>query len=162
MASFEVDERYDVVFAVASTFFLLITQARQIDCLRSSAQALSSSGRLVLETAVPGTVALPLDARQMLVREVGSAHVKVSVIEHDQLAQTLRSQEIRWQDDGTHRMLPMIRRYAHLAELDLMAAVAGLHLVGRYAGWDLHGPYTAGQPRQVSVYQPGSAPAQDR
>ena len=153
MASYETPRSYDVVYVIASTFFLLLTQERQFDCLASSARALAPAGQLVVETAVPGTSALSLDLRQNIVREVGPAHLKMSVIDHDPLTQTLFSQEVRWQADGECRMLPMVRRYVHLPELDLMARTAGLHLAGRYSGWDLHRPYQVGQPHQVSLYQ---------
>jgi SAM-dependent methyltransferase len=158
MADFETAERFDVVYVVASTFFLLLTQERQIACLSNSARALAPGGCLVLESSVPGTSALPLGRQQNVVREVGPAHLKMSIIEHDPLTQIMFSQEIRWQADGQYRMLPMRRRYVHLAELDLMAQIVGLNLTGRYCGWDLQQPYSAGEPRQVSLYRRGSKP----
>ncbi|MGI5196599.1 class I SAM-dependent DNA methyltransferase [Streptomyces sp. CA-288835] len=149
MADFEVPEPYPLIYVVAGTFYLLTTPERQISCLLSCARSLTTDGRLVIEAAVPGTSALPLDSR-VFTRAVGPDYAKLSIVAHEPISQTLRSQEVRLDAMGL-RMLPVTRRYTHLSELDLMARAAGLHLEARYAGWDLT-PYTAGQPRHVSVY----------
>ncbi|MER6121758.1 methyltransferase domain-containing protein [Streptomyces sp. NPDC001795] len=149
MAAFGVPDRYPLIYVVAGTFYLLTTRERQMSCLRCCAQALSDGGRLVIEAAVPGSSALPLESG-VFVRSVGQDHAKVSVVAHDPVTQTLRSQEVRLHGEGL-RLRPVTRRYTHLSELDLMASVAGLRLEARYSGWTLD-PYAAHQPRHISVY----------
>ncbi|MEU6379291.1 class I SAM-dependent methyltransferase [Streptomyces sp. NPDC046909] len=149
MAVFEVPGPFALIYVVSSTFYLLTTPERQISCLQSCSRALSADGRLVIEAAVPGTIALPLE-KGVYVRAVEPEYVKLSVIAHDPVTQTLRSQEIRLDEAGLH-FLPVTRRYTHLSELDLMARTAGLCLEARYEGWNL-APFRAGSPRHVSVY----------
>lgn len=149
MAAFEVPYPFALIYVVSSTFYLLTTPERQISCLQSCSRALSADGRLVIEAAVPGTSALPLE-EGLYVRTVEPGYAKLSVVAHDPVTQTLRSQEIRLDETGLH-MLPVTRRYIHLSELDLMAQAAGLRLEARYEGWNL-APYQAGGPRHVSVY----------
>lgn len=64
----------------------------------------------------------------------------------------MRSQEIRLQADGHWRMLPSAKRYVSLAELDLMAQLAGLHLHARYSDWDQRLSTPASR-RHISVYK---------
>ncbi|MDT7846991.1 class I SAM-dependent methyltransferase [Streptomyces justiciae] len=149
MAAFEAPCPVALIYIVSSTFYLLTTPERQISCLQSCSRALRADGRLVIEAAVPGTSALPLE-EGLYVRAVEPGYAKLSVVAHDPVAQTLRSQEIRLDETGL-RMLPVTRRYTHLSELDLMAQAAGLRREARYEGWSL-APYRAGCPRHVSVY----------
>ena len=78
-----------------------------------------------------------------------SAIIEVSV--HDRVRQRVTTQMITLDGQGTH-LRPVAIRYTYPAELDLMAASAGLRLAGRYAGWDRR-PFTSASDGHVSVYQ---------
>ncbi|MFF3909793.1 hypothetical protein ACFYZJ_28320 [Streptomyces sp. NPDC001848] len=117
--------------------------------LHCCARALSDGGRLVIEAAVPGSSALPLESG-IFVRAVGQDYAKVSVVAHDPVTQALRSQEVQLDAEGM-RLRHVTRRYTHLPELDLMASVTELRLEARPSGWTL-APYPAHQPRHIDVY----------
>lgn len=153
MANFQVPEPVKLVYAAASTFFLLTSQQAQVACFRSAAMALSLGGRLVIEAGLPSTVI----ADQVCVRHIDDDHVRLSAQVHDPVTQQVMSQEIRLQADGRWRMLPTLRRYASPAELDLVAQLAGLCLDRRYGGWDWS-PFTGGSTRHVSVYEQAESP----
>ena len=149
MADFQLPAQHGVVYVVASTFLLLTTAARQASCVASAARALASDGLLVIEASLPTTVIA--GDRGIVVRHVAEDHLRLTVQTHDPVAQLVRSQEIRLQSDGRWRMLPSAKRYLSLAELDLMAQLAGLRLHARYSDWD-ESPLTAASRRHVSVY----------
>lgn len=149
MADFQLPTRYSVVFVVASTFLLLTSAARQASCIASAASVLSPDGLLVIEASLPATV-IAADCG-VVVRHVDEDHLRLTVQTHDPVTQLVRSQEIRLQADGHWRMLPSARRYVSLAEIDLMAQLAGLYLHARYADW-AQNPLTTASRRQVSIY----------
>jgi hypothetical protein len=51
-------------------------------------------------------------------------------------------------------LLPVKLRYAWPSELDLMARLAGLRLLARYANWERQ-PFIDSSPGHVSVYTSG-------
>ena len=149
MADFQLPAQHSVVYVVASTFLLLTTATRQASCVASAARALTPEGILVIEASMPATVIA--GDRGIVVRHVAQDHLRLTVQTHDPAAQLVRSQEIRLQSDGRWRMLPSAKRYVSLAELDIMAQLAGLRLHARYNDWD-ESPLTAASRRHISVY----------
>jgi len=69
---------------------------------------------------------------------------------YDVVTQRLSGQHYFF-EDGAFQPSPIELRYAWPAELDLMARVAGMRLVHRWAGWRRE-PFTALSPSHVSVY----------
>ena len=142
---------YGLVFVAFNTFFSLLTQQRQIDCFRNVAQALEPGGQFVLECFVPD-VARFRDGNQT-VRVVGfeETRVRLNASVHDSVAQTVSTQVVMFAEDGSW-VRPVSLRYAWPAELDLMANIAGLELVERWAGWSRE-PFTAKATQHISVYK---------
>ena len=75
--------------------------------------------------------------------------------EWDALTQQFWSHHYQREPDGRYRRTSAPFRYAWPAELDLMARMAGLQLVERWADWD-RSEFTASSRRHVSVWQTAS------
>ena len=150
MAQVPVSGRFGLVYLVFNTLFGLLSQARQAECFASVARVLDPAGIFVIECFVPDLTRFDHDQRvQARAVTEDSAIIEVSV--HDRVHQRVTTQMITLDGQGTH-LRPVAIRYSHPAELDLMAASAGLRLAGRYADWDRR-PFTSASDGHVSVYQ---------
>ncbi|BDT39542.1 class I SAM-dependent DNA methyltransferase [Streptomyces yaizuensis] len=148
MTRIGLDRHFALVFVVASTLFTLTTQQGQVACFRAAAGHLRQGGVFIVEAEVP---AWHPGARQAVsVHEVGDGHAQWSAMLHDPVTQVVRAQEIRADHNGA-RLLPLVTRYAWPGELDLMAQLAGMHLVLRHGDWE-GGSFNAGSRRHLSVY----------
>jgi len=84
------------------------------------------------------------------------------VDEYDVVNQLLTSRHYNVEADGSGRLFVTPQRYVWPAELDLMARLAGMRPVGRWAGWTKE-PFTAESTSHVSVWQKvGSSPPDAR
>jgi SAM-dependent methyltransferase len=149
MRSVHLDDRFDVVLVAFSTLFLLPDQESQVDCLASAAYHLAPGGRVVIEAFVPDHTRWAGGKRLALSRWEGEG-IEIEAARHDRAAQVI---EVRYValGDGDVRVRPLRLRYAWPAEIDLMARLAGLGLVDRWADW-LGTPFGAASSGQVSVY----------
>jgi hypothetical protein len=84
-------------------------------------------------------------------RHLSADEVVLSVSRRDRAAQTVTGQHVHITEAGI-RLRPWHLRYATPAQLDDLAASAGLSLVSRSSGW--HGePFTDDSGAHVSVYR---------
>jgi SAM-dependent methyltransferase len=143
----QTDQAFGLVFIAVNTFFLLTTADAQQRCLRRVRAELAPGGLFVLEAFVP-TVDQPTNLVEA--RTVAVDHVVLTATRHDPVEQTVTSQYIELSESGI-RMRPLVIRYAPVAELDAMAATAGLELVERWADWK-GTPFTENANLHVSVY----------
>lgn len=156
MADPAVDGRFGLITMLYNTIAALLEQELQIKCVASAASRLEDDGFFVVEAKVPvwavsGRTMInltPFDEEQLRT-------LSFEVISHDHLSQFLRYRHVYLADDGV-KILPSVHRYVHLAELDLMARLAGLKLVGRYGDWE-RGPLHPNSVRHISVYRPAAA-----
>lgn len=154
MASFDLGSKFRLIYIVASSFFLLPTQALQVACFQSAARNLAEDGVFVVEAAMPLASGLAGPREQMIVREISEEHLKFSAFLHDPSTQTVRAQEARFGGPPQEwRLLPNTMRYAYPSELDLMAQLAGLTLLSRWADWSGN-PLRPTSTHHVSVYTP--------
>ncbi len=151
---FSFEERFRLVYVVFNTFFGLQTQEDQITCLRAVARHLTDDGVFVIEAFVPDPSRFDRGQRVSAI-EVNTDEVRLEVTKHDPVAQQTVSQHVMIREDGV-RLIPVRIRYAHVAELDLMARVAGLRLRERWAGWDRE-PFSISSQNHVSVYEPAAS-----
>jgi SAM-dependent methyltransferase len=149
MATTRVPGEFTVVYLVWNTIGNLRTQEEQVECFRNAARHLAPKGRFVIELGVPqlrrlppGQVAVPFD--------VGARHVGFDT--YDLATQQGTSHHYTRGTDGTIRYGVHNFRYIWPAECDLMARLAGLELVERYADWD-RSPFTPDSESHVSVWQ---------
>ncbi|WP_062218170.1 bifunctional 2-polyprenyl-6-hydroxyphenol methylase/3-demethylubiquinol 3-O-methyltransferase UbiG [Streptomyces sp. NBRC 109706] len=140
---------FDLVYALRSTFYFLVSQEAQLTCLRNVSALLRPGGHLVLELGAPPYRRMNerqyVDALQVEVEEAA-----FFLTLHDPIAQRIDRQMIVMGESRT-RLQPIRFRYIWPSELDLMAALAGLTTVSRQAGW-AGGEFT-GTGRHVSVFR---------
>ena len=153
MATTVVPGEFSLVFLPWNSLSNLRTQQEQVECFRNAARHLRPGGYFVVELfvpplrmLVPGQVAVPFD--------VSEAHTGFDTF--DVVAQTCISHHYTKGDDGTIRYGAGHFRYVWPAECDLMAQLAGMSLIDRYADWD-QSPFTAESAKHVSVWRKGSA-----
>jgi SAM-dependent methyltransferase len=141
---------FGVVVAAFNTFFLLPTAAAQAACLRSVASVLADGGVVALECFVPADPPSSVE-RVVEPRSVAVDHVVLTVTEHDPAAQTVRGQHVELRESGV-RLRPWLVRYATTAQLDELAAGAGLRPRHRWGGWDRR-PFGDEDAMHVSIYE---------
>ena len=148
MASATLDGHFSLVFLVFNTICNLDTQDQQIACFKNAADHLHAGGHFVIETFVPPIQCLPL-GESLLAFAAGSDHWGTDEI--DIASQSMTSHHI-WvrSEEIVRRSIPF--RYVWPSELDLMAKLAGMELVGRWEDWEKK-PFTSVSKRHVSVWR---------
>ncbi len=139
--------RFSLAFVAYNTFFNLTSEDAQRRCLRGVRASLRPGGRFVLEAFVPAPDA---PTSSVGVRTVALDHVVLEVTRHDRAAQAVVGQHVELREEGT-RLRPWMIRYATPAQLDAMAADAGLVLDARWSDWR-RTPFTDDSSTHVSVY----------
>jgi hypothetical protein len=142
--------RFDVVFCAYNTFFNLDSPPAQRSCLDWVAGALAPGGRLGIEAFVP------LDGDRtpdgpVSVRSIEPDRVVLSVARRDPDRQTVTGQFVDLTEAGGVRLRPYRIRYLFPAQLDALAAEAGLVRLQRWADWSGR-PFTDDSANHVSVY----------
>jgi SAM-dependent methyltransferase len=153
MATTSAGEGFSLVYLVFNTLGNLLTQERQLECVRNAARHLAPGGCFVLELTVPQLRSLPPGhGGTVEVSEPG--YLLVDTI--DPLAQQLVSHHVRFDPavDGARgaRIGRTPQRYVWPSELDLMARLAGLTLESRWGDWD-RSAFTADSRSHISVYR---------
>lgn len=141
--------RFDVVYAVYSTIFMLLTQDAQVECFARVADHLAPGGVFVVEAFVPDQKRWSL-GQATWTKRVRPEEVILATHQNDPVTQRIVGQDIHISAQGIE-LYPSQSRYAPPAELDLMARLAGLRLRERWSGWRRE-PFTAGSGKHVSVY----------
>ena len=140
---------FDVVLVAYNTLFNLESAARQAACFVAAAERLAPGGAVVVEAFVPEDP--PREGSTIDVRSMTAAEVVLSISTHDPVGQRAQGHFVHLADGAAVRLRPWAIRYAPPAELDAMAAGAGLSLRERWE--DFHRcPFTVDSPRHVSVY----------
>jgi len=144
------DGPFGLVFVAYNTLFSLLTPERQQGCFHAVAARLVDGGVFAVEAFVPE--AHPDTASSVSVRSVTADRVVLSVSTTDALGQTAEGQYIDITEAGGVRLRPWSIRWATPAQLDEMAALAGLHLTDRWSDFD-RTPFGSDSSRHVSVYR---------
>jgi SAM-dependent methyltransferase len=148
MTTARVPGEFSLVYLVYNTITNLITQDEQVACFENAARHLRAGGRFVVEVFVPILQKLPVGERFHVFAEEPGYH---AFDEYDVVNQVEWSHHLRLREDGTYRRFSAPYRYVWPAELDLMARIAGLRLVERWADWQ-RAPFTAESEQHVSVW----------
>ncbi|HZU71733.1 MAG TPA: class I SAM-dependent methyltransferase [Acidimicrobiales bacterium] len=149
-AAIDLASTFALVYVVFNTFFSLLTQPAQCQCVAAVGRHLRPGGRFVIEAFVPD-LAIFDRGQRVTVNAIDLDEVDMSVTRHDRAGQTVATQHIYLGPDRVE-LVPTVLRYAYPAELDLMAAMAGLELEWRWAGWD-RAPFLGDSGGHVSVYR---------
>lgn len=149
-AEVRLDTRFSLVALIANTIYALPDQDTQVRCFANAARHLRTGGRFVVEAWIPRLA--PGSKATVEPRKLSGGHIGLVVAEHDAPHQLLRTTQIVLGGSVGARVFPVVHRYAHPAELDLMAQLAGMRLEARWADWH-RSPLTADSEHHVSVYR---------
>ena len=149
-AEVPVDGKFALVYVVFNTFFMLGSQEEQVQCFRNVAEHLAPGGCFVIEAFVPDVTRFS-GGQVNWATKVTPEDVLLDVGKHDAVAQTVVSQKIVI-TEGNVRLYPAQIRYAYVAELDLMARLAGLRLRERWNNWKRE-PFTSESGKHISIYE---------
>jgi SAM-dependent methyltransferase len=127
-ATAKVGRTFTLVYLVYNTITNLTSQDEQVACFQNVADHLESGGHFVIEVFVPTLQRLP-PGETVRAFDVSPTHLAFD--EYDIATQTLYSHHY-WVDQETVKTFSAPYRYVWAAELDLMARIAGLHLVERW------------------------------
>ena len=146
---------FSAVALVFNTVFALPSQGAQIAVFGNAARHLRVGGVFVVEAWVPDLGAFR-DGRAVRLQEVGDGTVLLEVAEIFPAEQRMRTNKIRLGGTTGVRVWPAHHRYAWPAELDLMARLAGMTLVYRWADWE-RAAFGDASRAHISVWQKVSA-----
>ncbi len=149
-ATTKVGRTFNLVYVVYNTITNLTTQEEQVACFQNAADHLEAGGHFVIEVFVPILQRLPPGET---VRAFQVSETDLAFDEYDVATQTLYSRYYRV-DQGKLRVSSTPFRYVWAAELDLMARIAGLHLVERWGTWRKD-PFTSDSIAHISVWRKG-------
>ena len=150
MSSVQMGQRYGLVYLVFNTIFNLLTVDGQIECFANAARHLSDEGVFVVETALPHTWMPSGKSDYVHAEQVNLDSVMFDVARYDPVTQHLIENHVRISAQGIS-MQPIVCRLITPGEMDLMARMAGLKLVHRFANWQKT-PFDAQSTAHVSVY----------
>ncbi|HEX6700320.1 MAG TPA: class I SAM-dependent methyltransferase [Gaiellaceae bacterium] len=148
IADVPVDGRFSLVFAAFHTLLFLTTQEEQVRCFRNVAERLEAGGAFVVEAWIPHHASMNDYVR---VTSIGLHEVQLQAMLYDPVTQLGMTHDIVV-DEGGVKTYPYLVRSIWPAELDLMAQLAGLRLVERWASW-LRQPLEQDSRYQISVYR---------
>ncbi|QXC63123.1 class I SAM-dependent methyltransferase [Aquihabitans sp. G128] len=126
-------QRFGLAFVAYNTLFNLIGPGAQQRCFGAVAAALEPAGRFVVEVFVPDPEAGPGDA--VAPRRVTADRVVLSVSRNDPSSQEVLGQYVDITEAGI-KLRPWHIRWATPAQLDAMAAAAGLVVEQRWSDWE--------------------------
>ena len=144
------DQRYGLVYIVFNTIFNLLTAEDQISCFENAARHLAADGHFVVEAALPHAWNEPGKSDYVHAEHVGKDIVGLDVARYDPVTQLLEENHVRLTASGIE-LSPIVCRLITPGEMDLMARIAGLRLVDRFANWQ-RSAFDARSSAHVSVY----------
>lgn len=143
------DGAYSLIYVVFNTFYALLSQTEQTRCFTNVARRLSRGGVFVIEAFVPDLTRFTR-SQNLSVIKLDTGHAHIDATQLDLAAQTLTSQHIMLGEQGA-KFYPVKLRYAWPSELDLMAQLAGMKLLYRWASWQ-RDPFGSASRSHVSVF----------
>jgi SAM-dependent methyltransferase len=147
-ASARLEGTFQLAYLVFNTIMNLTTQDVQVACFQNAAAHLAPGGAFVVEVLVPELRSLPPGQR---LRDFYVSDRHWGLDEYDVVGQRQWSHRFRFDEGGVrHASTPF--RYVWPAELDLMARLAGMTPVSRWANWRRE-PFTAESRSHVSVWR---------
>lgn len=141
---------FSLVALVTNTVYALPDQEAQVRCFANAAAHLRPGGRFVVEAWIPKFG--PEPGPTLTPRRLAPGHFGLVMAENDPVNQLLSTTQVVLGGSAGVRVFPVVHRYAHPAELDLMARLAGLELEHRWSDWR-RTAVTATSTDHVSVYR---------
>lgn len=150
------NRQYRLVYLVYNTIFNLLTAEDQIRCFENAARHLTSDGYFIVETAVPHAWIASGKSDYVHAENVGATEVVFDVARYDPVTQLLEENHVRLTENGI-AMKPIVCRLITHGEMDLMARIAGLRLIDRFANWQ-RSAFDSNSTAHISVYGLDKAP----
>jgi SAM-dependent methyltransferase len=149
-SSFSLDRHFRLIYVLFNTFFALLEQEAQVNCMKSVAAHLEPGGVFLIEAFVPD---LSRYVRRQAVSaiEVDIDSVKLDLAMLDRARQQITIQHLDLSEAGI-KLYPVQLRYVYPSELDLMARLAGLSLRSRWGDWD-QSAFNSDSTKHISVYE---------
>jgi len=147
---FRLAEKFQLIYVVFNTIFLLTKQEAQVDCFRNVAAHLSDDGCFLIEAFVPNLNRFQ-GGQVNWASKVTDDVVELDVGQHNAATQIVTAQKVVL-TEGNVRLYPIQIRYAWPSELDLMAQLAGLRLRERWSSWQ-RTPFEADSEKHISLYE---------
>lgn len=144
------NHQYPLVYLVFNTIFNLLTADDQIRCFENAARHLTPNGYFIVETALPHAWISPDKSDYVHTEYIGQATVGLDVARYDPVTQLLEENHIRFTTQGI-TMSPIVCRLITPGEMDLMARIAGMRLVQRFANWQ-RSPFDINSKAHISIY----------
>jgi SAM-dependent methyltransferase len=134
MSTTATNKQYGLVYLVFNSIFNLLTVDDQVRCFQNAAHHLSHDGFFVVETALPHAWISPDRSDYVHAEQVDIDSVTLDVALYDPITQLLEENHVHLTTNGI-QMSPMVARLITPGEMDLMARIAGMRLIQRYANW---------------------------
>ena len=150
MCSATTNQHYSLVYLVFNTIFNLLTADDQIRCFENAARHLTKDGFFVVETALPHAWISPDKPDYVHAEHVGKEIVGLDVARYDPVTQLLEENHIEFTAQGIS-MSPIVCRLITPGEMDLMARIAGMHLIQRFANWQ-RSTFDINSKMHISIY----------
>jgi SAM-dependent methyltransferase len=150
MSAATTGSQYGLVYLVYNTIFNLLTADDQIRCFQNAARHLVAGGHFVVETAVPHAWIAPGKSEYVQAEHVGMDTVVLDVARYDAVTQLLEESHVILTAGGI-TLRPIVCRLITPGEMDLMARIAGLRLLERFANWE-RSVFDADSKAHISVY----------
>lgn len=141
---------YQLVYIIANAISCLLYQDEQIACFQNASRHLRPGGQLVISLWVPQLRELPLGQTLVAGAVTGTSWI---IDSYDIVNQHVVSHHFTIEDGGAINGSRGTRhRYIWPSDMDVMAKMAGLELVNRFAGWN-RTPFTADSKTCISVWR---------
>ena len=150
MSTATTNQRYGLVYLVYNTIFNLLTVDDQIRCFQNAAHHLAPDGYFVVETALPHAWIPPGSSDYVHAENINTDTVALDVARYDPTTQLLEENHILLTTHGI-TMSPIVCRLITPGEMDLMARIAGMRLIHRFANWQ-QSAFDIHSKAHVSVY----------
>ncbi len=145
----KVNRSFRLVYLVFNTIMNLTTQEEQVDCFKNAAAHLEPGGYFVIEVSVPDLRRLPPGERM---RVFNISQSRFGFDEYQDFTRQIVYSHHYWEESGKLRTFSAPFRFVWPSELDLMAQLANLTLVERWAGWTRQ-PFTDESRSHISVWK---------
>jgi len=123
---------FDVVLIGFNTLFNLESHARQQECLRKCANALTDGGVVVVEGLAPPSQPDGATVDDVSVKSMTATNVVLSISRHHSADQLVEGQFVEFTEEHGVRLRPWSIRYSSVEQLDEMATASGLSVLARF------------------------------
>lgn len=135
---------YELIYAISDVFSLLLTQERQLECLRRAANSLLPGGVMLINSHIPGPGRFDRTNQRIELRSINPEQAVILMSRHDPVQQHVDSYFVTLSQDRGVEILGEPKRYVPIGELQLMAQMTGFVIEALWGDWEAK-PYKHGE-----------------